>query len=304
MERYINWIIVSVISWVLFFVVLFTGIVKHTSVFEEHACQVQRFDVEPRFDCYTRCNVLNDDNNRDPSMPIDDYEIDWFDQDDEVAYSYLPVDDALQLLAEIQQSHISLNEAQIVSLLNMLELLKNPINDLKQETAIPNCDQLERDTLDWYHPKLCLHARWGFEDPLCPPENALCYVGDKWRRKCGLTCPLAYNITLTLNVDNIGTIVKTRDLGTNRDRYLSYKDAYTPNRDMTCQVIKSSDKVLFVDERMSHQAIQWWKWSLFSGTLLVAILTTATALTSLYRYKYRTDGHQYEPLLRSGSDQA
>lgn len=271
MQRFAKWSIAATVSWVIFFVILFTGIVKKTSVFREYACEVRDFYVDPRFECYKRCSVL------DSKEPSENLESSY--ENLESSYDYLSADDAAELMADLEEANVPVSDKDVIDIIDYMK------NGDKSHENDPDCDELERDTLDFYSPHLCLHARFGFEDPLCPPENAPCYTGKKWRRKCGLSCPLAYNVTVSLEVDHIGSVVKWRDLGANRKRYVSYRDEYKSGRKLSCQVIKDvtgNHDVLFVDERLSHEATQWWKWSLFSGSLLLALFTTTAAVISSY----------------------
>jgi hypothetical protein len=160
----------------------------------------------------------------------------------------------------------------------------------------PHCDDLTRDTVKWYSPRLCLNAKWGFEDPLCPPERAECYSGHNWYRKCYLECPLGYNITLELDVDHLGHVTKNRDLGTDSDRYNSYKEEYVVGKEMSCQVITGKDNtVRWVDERMTHEAFVWWKWTIFSGAIFAALFTSVMSVLSYIKYR-NTMGSGYGPI--------
>lgn len=252
---------------------------KKTSIFREYACSVEKFHVDPRFECYKKCPIVTD------------YVLESRDSFKRT----MDADDAFEIMAELEgydiESEEDLSDEQFSSLLESIFYWKNRDGDGDDgHKDKPDCDVLERDTLDWYSPKLCLHAKYGFEDPLCPPEAATCYTGKKWRRKCSLSCPLAYNVTVHLNVDHIGTVQKNRDLGTDKDRYISYKDTYTPGAKLSCQVVKGSGgdhDVLFIDERISHEAMQWWKWSLFSGSILLVLLTTTGSVISYVRYRER-----------------
>jgi len=227
-HKYQKWVIAAVLAWVSFLGILFGEVVKSTSIHKEYACTVEKFVVDPRFDCNTRCSVMAENEI--------EYAV-WYDE--------------------------------------------------------PDCKQLEKDTLDWYSPKLCLKAKWGFEDPLCPPESSTCYVGEKWRRKCSLSCPLAYNIKLRLNVDHIGTVDKERDLGTDRKKYESYRDNYHVGDNLTCQVVKvgnGDDKnhdVLWLDERVSSNTIEFWKWFMFTGSIMATLFTTLGAIASFVKYRNR-----------------
>ena len=290
MRQYAQLSIAAGVSWVLFFAVLFGGVVRQTSVVREYGCTVRDFHVDPRFDCYKRCSVTDGGSNVVVSKAQPD------------DYTYLSADDAIELMAEIERSDITMTEEQFIALLETVEDIKKGRGE-KDHEKYPDCDELERDILDAYSPKLCLDALYGFEDPLCPPENTLCYTGNKWKRKCGLYCPLAYNITLNLDVDHMGKVDKSRDLSTDRDRYMSYKDYYEVGKRLACQVVKDptgNNDVLFVDERMSHEALQWWKWSLFSGSLLLALLTSVASVVSYVKFRNNSDLSSYQPLGNNG----
>jgi hypothetical protein len=161
----------------------------------------------------------------------------------------------------------------------------------------PDCNELEKDILDWYDPTLCFKAKWGFEDPLCPPDSSVCYVGDKWRRKCHLSCPLAYNIHLELTVNHIGHVKKERDIGIDRKKYEFYRDKYHVGDTMTCQVMKIGNEhdVLWLDEHISSNAMEWWKWSLFVTTIMATIFTTLGTIASFIKYKNR-QAEGYNPV--------
>jgi len=306
MQRYANWSIAAAVSWVFFFVVLFTGIIKKTSVFREYGCSVTGFSVDPRFECTTRCSVTD---SQEPMVP---HMTSYITEEDVLAFDYLSSDDAMELAAMLERDEINISEEQFIDLLQTVEQLKNNGNhrnpgrgDDDGHEKYPDCDVLEKDTLDWYNPTLCLHAPGGFENPLCPPENAPCYTGKKWRRKCGLSCPLAYNVTLSLDVDHIGGVSKNRDLGTNRDRYLSYKDEYTLGKRLSCQVVKDisgNNDVLFLDERMSHTALQWWKWGMFSLSIFLVLLTSMGAVVSYMRFREAQPRGVYAPIAPDGDE--
>lgn len=232
MQKYQKWLSGAIVSWIVFLVILFGAVVKKTSIINEYSCTVQKFDVDPRFECNTRCPIF-------------------------------------------------------------------PDSDLKQFKAGPDCDELENDTLEWYSPELCLRAKWGFEDPLCPPDNAVCYVGDKWKRKCYLSCPLGYDVTVGLDVgEDIGYVEKERDLGTDRERFESYKDFYNVGDTLTCQVVKMRNgddgekhDFLWLDERVSSKTMNWWKWTLFSMSVIATVFTTMGSIASFVKYRNRRDGY-------------
>jgi len=304
MHKYTKWSIAALASWTFFFTVLFGGIIKKTSVFREYACTVEKFSVNPRFECYRKCGVT-DGRNTELEKDGNDYDLEY-----DYDYSYLTADDAFEIMEEFRD----LNPYQEISeeeFDDLLQYMEYEMNENKRDhhrdggdpdKKRPDCDELERDTLDWYSPTLCLHARYGFEDPLCPPESATCYTGRKWRRKCGLSCPLAYNVTLGLGIDHLGYVEKNRDLGTDNDRFNSYKDSYKIGDRITCQVVKGGSgehEFLFVDERLSHQALQWWKWSLFTGSIAMVILTTAGMIVSYMRYNEKRSAG-YDPIIDPG----
>jgi len=252
----------AIFSWIFFLVILFAGLAKETGTVNEYACVVKKFYVEPRFECYKRCSILNDD----------------VESDVESDSSALSADDAFEIMSELERTGQGLSEEEFVRLLEFIEA-----QEMETDTSkYPDCDELELDTLEYYSPRLCLEAKWGFEDPLCPPESATCYAGDKWRRKCTLSCPLAFNVYLGLDVDHIGHVEKMRDLGTDADRYRSYKEAYHVGDNTSCQVAK--DKVLWIDERISHRAMRWWKWSVFAASILFVLGTTTGSIVSYVTY--------------------
>lgn len=272
LAKHTKWTIAACVWWFIFIVVLFGGVVNKTALVREYGCEVKKFTVDPRFECSKRCSVT--DYIKGPSdytsfnadiMAADDYN-----EILSLIYSYYP--DA------------ELSPEETDNLVGVMAEMR------KEKGNYPSCDELEQWTLEKYSPKICLHAKFGFEDPLCPPEKATCYAGDKWKRKCQLSCPLAYNITLKMEVDHIGTIVKNRDLSTDKEKYESYRDTYRTGAKMSCQVIRKpngedGDDVLFIDERMSHTAIQWWKWTLFTGSLILALLSTISALITYTKYR-------------------
>lgn len=292
MRKYQKWSIAAVISWAFFFVVLFGGIIQKTSIFREYSCTVKKFTTEPRFECSKRCGITDKSTYN-------------YERNENDRYDYLSAEDANEIMKELEQyDNVDMSEQEFINLLQYIELNSGGHHGNDDDNKYPDCDELERDTLEWYSPKLCLHAKWGFEDPLCPPETATCYTGKKWRRKCGLSCPLAYNVTIGLEVNHIGYIEKNRDLGTDRERYNSYKDSYKWGEKTTCQVIKGGSgehEFLFVDERLSHETLQWWKWSIFSGSILMVLLTSVAAIVSYMRYRERMNrnggGVEYAPIV-------
>lgn len=165
------------------------------------------------------------------------------------------------------------------------------IAEVNSYYAAPDCDELKKSMLDWYDPRLCLDAKWGFEDPLCPPDASICYVGDKWRRKCYLSCPLAYEIDLKLDVEHLGSVKKGRDLETDREKYESYRETYHVGDSMTCQVVKIGNgdehDVLWVDERISSKTISGWKWGLLSASTFAVFFTTLMTVISALKYRSR-----------------
>ena len=181
MERYAKWSIAAAISWVLFFVVLFTGIVRKTSVFREYGCQVEDFSVDPRFDCYKRCSIMDNVEIMKPATAKD------------APYEYLSADDVIEVMEELEREDVSVSEEELVALFETVEYMKNKNGnrgrgnkggnrndkDGNRRDTYAHCDVLEHDTLETYFPRLCLNARFGLEDPLCPPENAPCYIGEK-----------------------------------------------------------------------------------------------------------------------------
>lgn len=287
LEKYAKWAIAAAVMWILFFVILFGGVIEKTALIKEYSCTVTGFNVDPRFDCHTKCSVI-------PSS----------------ASMVLDADDVLEL-ADI------LEKAKELEMVEMYEDMdKDDYEEMsaygggRRDPRVPNpghgdddrsphCDDLERDTLKWYSPKLCLKAKWGFEDPLCPAESAVCYTGHNWHRKCHLQCPLAYNITVGLDVAHIGHVEKVRDLGTDADKYKSYKEEYTVGKTMTCQVVKNGDHdVKWVDERMSHKAFAWWKWSLFLGSMLLSLFCTVASIMYYIMLREEHHGNEYDPILQ------
>jgi hypothetical protein len=303
MYKHTNWTIAAFVSWVLFMVVLFGGVVKKTAFVKEFGCTVEDFSVDPRFECFKRCHITDNEKNINHVNNVNHI--------NDVT-DVLDADDIYEIIAKVQRESPSKlsSEKEIAAYIATLDTItkkvksKHANKDNKEKEQDPECDELEKDTLDWYSPRLCLNSKFGFEDPLCPPDEATCYTGNKWRRKCALSCPLAYNVTLDLNVDHIGHVTKSRDLGTDKDRYNSYKDEYRKGVSLTCQVVKKPGQndddvdehdVLFIDERMSSEKVAWWKWSLFTITLLMALGCTVSALGSYVRFR-ESYGAEYAPL--------
>lgn len=254
LEKHSKWAIGAAVSWTLFFIILFGGVIPKTALVQEYGCTVKSFNVDPRFECSTKCPVI-------PDM--------------------IDVDDMMEL-----ETAMSDFEDEYYDYLGGERRRRPPTQPKKGDHK--HCDEVEKETLSLYSPKLCMKARWGFEDPLCPPEYQVCYVGHELERKCHLKCPLAYNITVSLDVDHIGPVTNSRDIGTNEDKLKSYKDEYKEGRHMSCQVIRDgSNNVRWVDERMTHKQFAWWKWSLFAGTMIMSLICTVASLVYYTHFKHR-----------------
>lgn len=291
LERYAKWAMLATVFWVLFLTVLFGGVIHRTAIVREYPCTVEKFHVDPRFECDTKCPLLSEDRIIDTDDNFElaatlDYD-EWINRAarEESADGAYDSGFATRYEAEFEEMLKSYETYE-------LDRDRRPIPPKpgNPDDRQPHCDELKENTLRWYSPKLCMNARWGFEDPLCPPDKAVCYTGHNWHRKCHLSCPLAYNVTLGLSVKHIGRVEKARDIGTDSEKYKSYKDEYVVGKEMTCQVVMDgSNDLKWIDERMSHTAIQWWKWSIFSGTLLLSIMCTVAAVLNyiLYREAHR-----------------
>lgn len=293
LEKYQKWTIVSAVFWPLFFVVLFAGVIPRTSIIKEYPCTVKSFSVDPRFDCRTKCPLMSAE-----SMLIDADDVMELDQILEKARELERVERWADMSGEdftgenIPDDIYENYRDYYYEFTEKEPRRRNPIPspspkpDHPDHDRQPHCDDLERDTLKWYSPKLCLKAKWGLEDPLCP-NDAVCYTGHNWHRKCHLQCPLAYNITVGLDVGHIGYVEKNRDLGTDADRYNSYKTEYAVGRELTCQIVEGNHKeVKWVEERLSHKALSWWKYSMVIGTISIAVFST---VASIMHYIYRHD---------------
>lgn len=262
MEKYAKWSIVAAVSWTFFFIVLFGGIIKQTSVIHEYGCTVKEFNVDPRFDCNTKCPLIES------------------------------AEDAFELESIVNEFQNDFNEFE-------------DFDGHRREPAKPSCDDLERDTLNWYSPKICLKAKWGFEDPLCPPEQQVCFSGNHFTRKCYLKCPLAYTVNLRMNVDHIGDVDMSRDLGINSDKYEHYKNEYAVGKRTSCQVVGRGNDIKWVDERLSHDAFAWWKWSLFTGTMLASVIFTIMAIIAYVKLsRERQVNPVYTPIESDGTANA
>lgn len=172
-------------------------------------------------------------------------------------------------------------------------------NGGKKGRELPTCDDMENEFLEFYDPFLCMNVPWS---EYCPPEGAVCLGGDHLQRKCILESPLAYNVSISVDVEKVGFVQKSRDLGTDKQLLEEYIDSYAVGKQMYCQVYTTPDSskdVKWIDERVSHVAFQWWKWSMFTGSFLVAMVTTIMAI---YRYINRDGGNGYHLISRHRDD--
>lgn len=260
-----KWAIVALLSWGLFFIILFAGVVPSTSLIKEYGCTITNFEVEPRFDCTTRCPIIGGKEKRDL---------------DSEAYEALEAYLTDKTPKRPRPPH------------------PRPRPPQPPKPSEEHCDDLEKGILGDYSPNLCLNSPFGQEDPLCPPDSTPCFSGRKYTRKCRLECPLAYNITVGLDVDHIGHVDNNRDLGTDTDKYNSYKEEYVIGKRTTCQVVRDGeDNVRWVDDRMSHKAFAWWKWSMFSATVLLALASTILSVLYYMNLIHGNGDEQRERLL-------
>jgi hypothetical protein len=280
MEKFAQWMIVALLSWGIFFIILFAGIVPSTSLIKEYGCTITDFHVVPRFECSTHCPIISKTHEK---RSVHKHKI------DPQGFEYL------KDLLEMREEEVRIQERE--------KKKKDP-----PKPSHPHCDDLEKETKNYYDANLCLNSPFGIEDPLCPADSVPCLSGRQYTRKCQLKCPLAYNVTVSLDVDHIGKVSLNRDLSTDEDRYKSYKNEYAVGKRTSCQVVlDGNDKVRWVDERLSHKAYSWWKWSLFTASILMALGATIASIVNFMDFRNRANGYErldaHIPPLRGGMPQ-
>lgn len=184
----------------------------------------------------------------------------------------------------IPNSHVNFDEKECTVKNFFTDARFEPHVECTKEDAIEldTCAVVEKSTLAIFSPKLCLVSKYGPKDIVCPSPTP-CDGGKKWfteKALCIIHFPLAYNVSVEYEVQDIGTILTSKDLGDDVTTYEKYRDYYHVGERHMCQIVKKNGEIVWLDHLMTQGGLEWWVWFIFSITLILSIGGTVTFIVT------------------------